>query len=82
MGFGISRTGRMRYRDLLEGVYHGQDGTKQGMAEAADLEAKLYITYQYNNQSVTDYEDKYISVVDSVHISGGLPGHTHLEYLV
>ena len=31
----------MRYCELLEGVYHDQDGTRQGMAEAADLEAKL-----------------------------------------
>ena len=72
----------MRYRELLEGVYHGQDSTSQGMAKAADLEVKLYNTYQYNNQSVTDNVDKYLSVVDYVRISGGLPGHTHLEYLV
>ena len=44
----------MRYRQLLEGVYHGQDGTRQDMAKVADLEAKLYNMYQYNNQSVTD----------------------------
>ena len=31
----------MRYRELLEEVYRGQDSTRQGMAEAADLEAKL-----------------------------------------
>ena len=35
----------MRYRELIEGVYHSQDGTMQGMAKAADLEAKLYTTY-------------------------------------
>ena len=44
----------IRYRELLEGVYHAQDGTRKGMAEAADLEAKLYNTYQYNNQNVTE----------------------------
>ena len=71
-----------RYRELLEGVYHGQDGTIQGMAEAADLEAKLYTTYQYTNQSITDYVDKYLSVVDSVCIAGGLPGHTSLAYVM
>ena len=32
----------MKYRELLEGVYHVQDGTRQGMAEAADSEAKLH----------------------------------------
>ena len=67
---------------LIEKVYHGQDGTRQGMAEAADLEAKLYTTYQHNTQSVTDYVDKSLSVVDSVRISGGLPGHTALTYIV
>ena len=54
----------------------------QGMAEAADLEAKLYNTYQYNNQSVTDYVDKYLSVVDSVRIAVGLSVNTNLVYLV
>ena len=72
----------MRYRQLLEGVYHGQDGTRQDMAEVADLEAKLYTTYQYNTQSVADYVNNYLSVVDSVRISGGLPGHTALAYIV
>ena len=57
------------YCELIEGVYHGQDGTMQSMAEAADLEAKLYNTYQYNNHSVTDYVDNYLSVIDSVHIA-------------
>ena len=55
-------------------MYHVQDSTRQGMAEAADLDAKLYNTYQYNNQSVTDYIDKYLSFVDSVHIYGGFSG--------
>ena len=64
----------MRYRELLEGVYHGQDGTREGMSEVADLEAKLYTTYQYTNQSFTDYVDKYLSVVGSVRISGGFTG--------
>ena len=72
----------MRYRELIEGVYHVQDGTRHGMSEAADLEAKLYTTYQYTNQSVTDYVDKYLYVVYSVRISGGLPGHTVLAYVV
>ena len=52
------------------------------MAEAADLEAKLYNTYQYNNQIDTDYVDKYLYVIDYVRIAGGLPGHTNLAYLV
>ena len=64
----------MRYHELIEEVYHVQDSTRQGMAEAADLDAKLYNTYQYNNQSVTDYIDKYLSFVDSVHIYGGFSG--------
>ena len=52
------------------------------MAEAANLEAKLYNTYQYNNHSVTDYVYKYLSVVDYVQIAGDLPGYTDLAYLV
>ena len=52
------------------------------MAEAADLEAKLYNTYQYNNQSVNDYVDKYLSVVDYVRIVRCLPGNAALTYLV
>ena len=52
------------------------------MAEAANLEAKLYNTYQYNNHSVTDYVDNYLSVIDYVHIARDLPGYTDLAYLV
>ena len=52
------------------------------MDKAVELEAKLYTTYQYNNQSVTDYVDKYLSVVDSVRIAMGLPVNTNLVYLV
>ena len=72
----------MRYSQLLKGVYHGQAGNRQGMVEAADLEGKLYTTYQYNTHSVTDYVDKYLSVVDYVRIAGGLPGHTSIAYIV
>ena len=72
----------MRYHQLIEGVYYGQDGTRQGIDEAADLKAKLYTTFQYNTQSVTDYMDKYLSVVDSIRITRGLPGHTALAYIV
>ena len=72
----------MRYRELLEGVYHGQDGTRQGMAEAVNLEAKLCTTYQYTNQSDTDYVDNYLSVVDYVRIARCLPGHIALAYVV
>ena len=52
------------------------------MDKAAELEAKLYTTYQYNNQSVTDYVDKYLSVIDYVRIPGVLPGHTSIAYIV
>ena len=52
------------------------------MAEAADLEGKLYTTYQYNTQSVVDYVDKYLSVVDYVRIARVLPGHNALAYIV
>ena len=52
------------------------------MAEAADLEAKLYNTYQYNNQIDTDYVDKYLYVIDYVRIAGVLPGHTSIAYIL
>ena len=46
------------------------------------MEATLYTTYQFNNHSVTDYVDKYLYVVDYVHIARGLPGNPALAYFV
>ena len=72
----------MRYHELLKGAYHGQEATRQVMAEVDYLEVKLYTMYQFTNQSVDDYVYKYLSVVDSIRITGVLPGYASLAYVL